>query len=140
VYKRQRILITPHPKEMARLLGISVGTVQENRLKVCSDFSVKYNTITLLKGHHTVISDENGNIYVNSTGNSALSKAGTGDVLTGLIAGFSAYMDLFEAALLAAYLHGFCADMYILNRSPFSLTASELIDYLPEALARAGLR
>lgn len=131
---KNRIILTPHPKEMSRLIGISVEEVLENRINICREFSKEYKVITLLKGRNTVIADENGGIYVNSTGNDALAKAGSGDVLTGMVAGFSAYIDLLDAAVLSVYLHGACADQYVVNKSSISMLASEIIDFLPNTI------
>jgi ADP-dependent NAD(P)H-hydrate dehydratase / NAD(P)H-hydrate epimerase len=136
---KARLLLTPHPGEMSRLTGMSIQEIQRDRINICSSFSSEYGVITLLKGAYTVISDEEGNVYVNTTGNDALAKAGSGDVLTGMTAGFSAYCDLFEAAVMGAYLHGYCADVFIQDKSSFSLTASEIVDHLPKALKKAGV-
>jgi len=135
---KARVLLTPHPGEMSRLTGIGIEEIQRDRMNICSRFSSEYGVITLLKGAYTVISDEEGNVYVNTTGNDALAKAGSGDVLTGMTAGFSAYCDLFEAAVMGTYLHGYCADVFIQDKSSFSLTASEIVDHLPKALRMAG--
>jgi NAD(P)H-hydrate epimerase len=136
---KARVLLTPHPGEMSRLTGMSIEEIQRDRINICSEFSREYGVMTLLKGAYTVISDEEGIVYVNTTGNDALAKAGSGDVLTGMTAGFSAYCDLFESAVMAAYLHGYCADVFVQEKSRFSMTASEIVDYLPKALKLAGL-
>ncbi len=129
-----RVLLTPHPKEMSRLIDTSVDEILNNRIEICRELSKEYKVITLLKGRNTIISDENGDIYINSTGNDALAKAGSGDVLTGMIAGFSAYMDLMDATVLSVYLHGVCADLYVDSKSSISMMASEIVDYLPKAI------
>lgn len=132
--KKARVLITPHPKEMSRLTGKSVEHITANRVEICREFSRKYQTVTILKGRFSVISDENGNVYINPTGNDALAKAGTGDVLTGLAAGLAAYNDLLNAAILSVYIHGLSADIYIKENSAVSLMAQELIGIVPKAI------
>lgn len=132
--KKSRVLLTPHPKEMSRLTGKSVEYINNNRIDVCCEFSQTYNVLTLLKGRFSVISDEKGKVYINPTGNVALAKAGTGDVLTGIASGFAANCDLLDAAILSAYIHGLCADIYVKENSSFSLLASELIEIVPKAI------
>jgi ADP-dependent NAD(P)H-hydrate dehydratase / NAD(P)H-hydrate epimerase len=134
-----RILITPHPKELSGLTGISTEDIRKDRMEISRCFAMEHKAVTLLKGPNTVISDEEGNIYINTTGNSSLAKAGTGDVLTGIIAGFAAHSDLLEASIMSAYLHGYCADIFIRENSHFSLMASEIVDRLPKAMAENGI-
>src|SRR5699024_2196122 len=83
-------IITPHPLELSRLLDVDVKEIQSNRLKWAWEASKSFDCIVLLKGHESVIAVPNGKIFINPTGNSALSKAGAGDVLTGIIAGLCA--------------------------------------------------
>lgn len=122
------IILTPHPGEFARLLGISVTEVQANRLQLARKFAKETGVILLLKGMNTVIAAPDGRITVNPTGNNALSKAGCGDVLTGIIAGLAAQgVEACDAAVLGAYLHGKCADELVKAQSPASVLASDLI-------------
>jgi len=89
----------------------------------------------VLKGAKTVIAEPNGNIYINQTGNSGLATAGSGDVLAGMIAGFVAQgLDLKDAAIVGVYLHGLTADIAVEELTEYSLTASELLNYIPAAL------
>ncbi|MCD6525837.1 MAG: NAD(P)H-hydrate dehydratase [Desulfuromonas sp.] len=105
-------VLTPHPGEMARLTGLSVEAVQSNRLEVARQFADDYQVCLLLKGARTVIADETGRLWVNSTGNSGMASAGMGDLLTGIIAAYVAQkQDVFSAAALGAYLHGAAADL-----------------------------
>ena len=125
------IILTPHPGEFARLLGISVAEVQASRIDLARKFAGETGTVLLLKGMNTVIAAPDGRITVNPTGNNALSKAGCGDVLTGIIAGLAAQgVEAYDAAVLGAYLHGKCADELVKTQNPASVLASELVDYL----------
>ena len=125
------IILTPHPGEFARLMGVSVAEVQVNRLGLAKRFAADTGTILLLKGRNTVIAAPDGRITVNTTGNNALSKAGSGDVLTGIIAGLAAQgVQPYDAAVLGAYLHGKCAEELVKTQSPASVLASELTDCL----------
>ncbi len=132
------VIITPHPGEMSRLIGISTKKINENRLKVAKDFSKKYKCITVLKGARTVIAAPDGTAYVNATGNPNLASGGSGDVLGGMIVGFLAQgVAPMTAAALAVYLHGLAADIYTEEENEYSLTASELIDFVPVAITKA---
>ncbi|MCL2251905.1 MAG: NAD(P)H-hydrate dehydratase [Treponema sp.] len=125
-------VITPHPGEMSRLTGLSVSEILDDIFGAASNFAVKYNVVTLLKDAHTVIANPNGEVIINITGNNALSKAGTGDVLTGLIAGFIAQgADVFNASILGAYYHGRAAEEAVLSKSNYGVTASDILDNIP---------
>lgn len=131
-------ILTPHPMELARLLGIEVEEIQKNRAKWAWEASKEFDSIILLKGHETIISIPNGKIFINHTGNSALSKAGSGDVLTGMIAGFAAQgVSLENAACCAVFLHGLAGDIASKSMSEYCVLASDIIRYIP--LAFKGL-
>ncbi|MDP3619585.1 MAG: NAD(P)H-hydrate dehydratase [Ramlibacter sp.] len=109
----QSTVMTPHPLEAARLLGISTQQVQANRLAVCRDIAARYGCHVVLKGSGTVIADAAGRTAINPTGNARLATAGTGDVLAGLIAArLAAGEDAFEAATAAVFAHGLAADRW----------------------------
>lgn len=128
-------IITPHPAELSRLMGVSVTEIEQNRAKWAWETSRELDCIVLLKGHETVISVPNGKIYINHTGNSALAKAGSGDVLTGMIAGFCAQgLSLENAACVSVFLHGITGEFAAKNLSEYSVLASDLIKYLPIAI------
>ena len=128
-------MITPHPAELSRLMGVSVSEIQQNRAKWAWEASKEFDCIVLLKGHESVISIPNGKIYINHTGNSALSKAGSGDVLTGMIAGFCAQgLSLEFAACVSVFLHGLTGELAAKNLSEYSVLASDIIKYLPIAI------
>lgn len=128
-------IITPHPKELSRLLNISLAEVNENREKYARITSQTYECITVLKGHNTIVT--NGDkIYVNTTGNSALAKAGTGDVLTGMIAGLlSQKVPAYQAAMLGVYLHGLAGNIASEDYTKYSVLASDVIEYIPFAIS-----
>lgn len=128
-------ILTPHPGEMARLLGAPTKAVEKNRKDIALSFAKKYNCLVVLKGNHTVVADGKGRIYTNNTGNPGMATAGSGDVLTGIIASFLAQGLLpFEAAKYAVYLHGLAGDLAAKKKSQLSLVASDIIDYIPEAV------
>lgn len=145
--RRAPCLFTPHPGEMARLLRTSAREVQADRAAAAKKLAGAYGVICLLKGRRTIITDGTRSC-VNPTGNSGLAKGGTGDVLTGLIAGLWAQrlaavkrgMDPvrqkscgFEAAALGAYLHGVGADIAVREKTRYALLAGDVIEALPRA-------
>lgn len=128
-------IITPHPKELSRLLKIPVEEILEDRIKAARKAALKFNTIVILKGARTVISEPDGTVYINPTGNTALSTAGSGDVLSGMIAGFIAQgVELKDAAILGVYLHGLTGELASEDLTEAGTTSSDLIKYIPEAL------
>lgn len=132
-------VITPHPMELSRLLEVPVSEIQSSREKYAVSAAKKYNCVVVLKGHNTIVTDGE-RTYINSSGNSALAKAGTGDVLVGTIAGIAAQMncsDMFMASSIGVYLHGLAADIAVLETTEYGLLASELINYLPKAIKKA---
>lgn len=135
-----KAIITPHPKELSRLLNVSIDEIQEHREEYAKTASKKYSCITVLKGMNTIVTD-GSKYYINNSGNSALAKAGTGDVLTGLISGLYAQKkDLFYSAALGVYIHGLAADIAALKTTEYGLLASELIEYIPEAIKKITLK
>ena len=128
-------IITPHPMELSRLMGTDIKEIQQNRAKWAWEASKEYDCIVLLKGHETVIAVPSGKIFINHTGNSALAKAGTGDVLTGMIAGFCAQgISLEEAACAAVYIHGITSEIASKSMTEYCVLASDLIKYIPLAM------
>lgn len=131
------IVITPHPGEFSRITGLSVAEIQKNRIEVAKDYARKRNVIVVLKGQYTVIAFPDGKTYINPTGNSGLSKGGTGDVLTGMLVSFLAtHEHVHDAVKNAVYIHGLCADVWRETKSERSMTASDFKMLLPEALKR----
>ena len=130
----ENTIITPHPMEAARLLNKDLEDILSNLEDAAMELSQKYNWVTVLKNHRTIICDEN-NLYINQHGNSALAKAGTGDVLTGIIAGLLAQgMNLFEAAKLGVYLHSRAGEIASEELTEYSVMASDIPNYLPKAI------
>lgn len=128
-------IITPHPAEAARLLDINVTDILADLENSAKKLSKKYSCVTVLKTHRTVVCSKDGEIYINEHGNSALAKAGTGDVLAGIIAGLLAQkMMPFEAAKLGVYLHSRAGELASEDLTEYSVLASELIQYLPSAI------
>lgn len=131
----QNLIITPHPKEASRLLNEDIKLILDKPVHYANALSEKYKCTTVLKLHSTVVCSKEFEVYINETGNSALAKAGTGDVLTGIIAGFCAQkMSLFEAAKLAVYLHGKAGEIASGMLSEYSVLASDLLNYIPLAI------
>jgi len=137
-YKRLNMVLTPHPGEFSRLFEVSAMQVNLNRIDIAKEWAKKLSITIVLKGAPTVISTPDGNVYINPTGNSSLAKGGSGDVLTGMIAGFIAQgAKPHIASCLAVYLHGFAADLAIKDKTEYSLIASDLIKTLPKAIKLA---
>lgn len=129
------LILTPHPKEAARLLKVDVSEILSDLEGYAKEISKRYNCVTVLKSHNTVICSKNFNTYINDTGNSALAKAGSGDVLAGIIAGLLAQkMNLYEAAKLGVYLHGLSGELASQDLTEYSVLAKNQIDYLPQAI------
>ena len=131
----QNLILTPHYMEASRLLGVDLDQIKNTPGIHAIDISKKYNCITVMKGHPTIVSNYDEEFYINDTGNSALAKAGSGDVLTGMIAGFVAQkMDLYEAAKLAVHIHGLCGDLASKTLTEYSVMAQDIIDHIPHAI------
>jgi|LSQX01.2.fsa_nt_gb NAD(P)H-hydrate epimerase len=125
------ILITPHPAEMSRLSGVPVQDIQLDRMNVALNFARKYSVTVLLKGHKTIIASPNSNLYMNFTGSSALAKGGSGDVLAGVIAALVAQgLNLVNAAVVGAYIHGKAGEKAEKEYSAYSATPSRVIELL----------
>lgn len=131
------VVLTPHPKEMSRLTGLPTQEIQENRIRVTTEFAQKHSLILLLKGSPSLIGMPDGNVYINPTGNPGMATGGSGDVLTGIIAGLAAQnISLQNAALAGAYIHGYSGDIFSENESQTNLIAGDLLRSLPDALKR----
>jgi len=133
------LVITPHPGEMSRLIGMSIAEIQANRLEVARKFAREHELIVVLKGHRTLITAPDGTVWVNPTGNPGMATGGTGDVLTGLVAGLLAQHpeNALLATALAVYLHGLAGDLAAESLGENSLVATDLIRFLPAAFAQA---
>ena len=133
--KFEKLVFTPHPKEAARLLGRELEQVLNNIEQSARDITKKFNCVTVLKTHRTFICSPDGREYTNTTGNSAMAKAGSGDVLTGMISGLIAQgMEIFEASCLGVYLHGLCGDLAKEKLTQYSVLPEDLISFIPESI------
>jgi hydroxyethylthiazole kinase-like uncharacterized protein yjeF len=137
--KGRVLVITPHPGEMARLAGCSIAEVQKDRLGVARRFAREHDVIVVLKGHRTLVVRPDGEAWVNTTGNPGMSTGGTGDILTGMVAGMiGQHPDHVMIAVCAAvHLHGLAGDVMRETVGEQSLVATDLPRGLPEAFRRA---
>lgn len=133
----RNIVLTPHPKEAARLLDCTLEEVLDNTFESAQKISRIYNAITVLKIHRTVVVSPEGKTYINTTGNNSMAKAGSGDVLAGMISGFAAQkIDLFEACVIGVYLHGLSGDLAKEELTEYSVMAEDLISYIPLSIKK----
>jgi hydroxyethylthiazole kinase-like uncharacterized protein yjeF len=135
------LVITPHPGEMARLAGSTIPAVQHDRLNVARTFAREHELIVVLKGHRTLIAQPDGTIWVNTTGNPGMATGGTGDILTGMVAGLIAQNPdrIADAVIAAVHLHGLAGDVARESMGEHSLVATDLLSALPEAFRRTRL-
>ncbi len=130
-------VLTPHPGEMGRLLGIPTSEVQADRIRAVRHAAEESHAVVLLKGRQTLIGEPDGTVWVCPTGNPGMATGGTGDVLTGLVVGFLAQgFDASPATRLAAYLHGAAGDLAAEITGYEALRARDLLEMLPQAFAR----
>jgi ADP-dependent NAD(P)H-hydrate dehydratase / NAD(P)H-hydrate epimerase len=128
------VIITPHPGEMARLTGLSIDEVQQNRLEVARNFAMSRSVFVVLKGHRTLIAAPDGRVAINPTGNPGMATGGTGDVLTGIIAAwYGQLLDADAACRVGVYLHGLAGDLARRHLGESALIASDIIARLGEA-------
>ncbi|MES1246032.1 MAG: NAD(P)H-hydrate dehydratase [Acidobacteriota bacterium] len=127
-------LLTPHPGELGRLLGIPTAEVQNDRLGSVRRAAAETGAVVILKGYRTLVATPEGEINVNPTGNPGMASGGTGDVLAGLLAGLVAQgLEALDAALLGVYLHGLAGDLAAVEHGEVGLAAGDLVGFLPAA-------
>ncbi len=132
-------VLTPHPGEMARLMGVAAGKVQARRAHFAEAAAKRFGSAIVLKGARSIIAERGRPLTVNPTGNPGLASGGTGDVLTGMVAGFIAQGLLpFEAAAAATYLHGLAGDIAADRVGEASMVATDLLEAVPAALRRVA--
>ncbi len=132
---RKPAVLTPHPGEFARLLNLSTKEVVEKKLEQVPQFAAEYGVYLVLKGYRTLTATPDGRVYVNPTGNAGMATAGTGDVLSGMIASMIIQeKNLLEAVLAAVYVHGLSGDLGVQKVGEKSLTAGDIIRYLPRSI------
>lgn len=130
---RAPLIITPHPGEMARLMGVSVKEVQQNRVEMALTGAREWQVVVVLKGAKTLIASPDGRLYVNPTGNAGMATGGSGDVLAGMITALLGQgLELLDGAMIAVYAHGKAGDESSIHRSQIALTAGDLLEELPE--------
>ena len=147
--KEEALVLTPHPGEFARLLGISTRELQQNRIELARGFAMERGLYLVLKGHQTLLASPSGQVTLNSSGNPAMAKGGSGDVLTGIVAGLLAQWfsmpatrdrrgidDLESVITLAVFVHGLAGDLAREIRGDQSVMASDLTGFTAEALRR----
>jgi NAD(P)H-hydrate epimerase len=130
------VILTPHPGEMSRLAGLGIPEIQAHRVEMAREFARKHQVNLVLKGFRTLTAAPGGKVWVNPTGNPGMATGGTGDVLTGLIAGLVAqYRDrpMDEVAAAAVYLHGLAGDLVAKELGQASLIAGDLPGAFPRA-------
>jgi len=132
------LILTPHPGEFSRLINKSTKEVVNNRIDFSKEFAETNNCYLILKGHHTLIATPEGKVYVNQTGNSGMSTAGSGDVLSGILLGFISQFkekyDIIEILKAAVFIHGYAGDIAMYNNNEISLIASDIIENINNAI------
>ncbi len=137
---RERWILTPHPAEASRLLGCSVNEVQQDRVHAASEMARRYNASVVLKGCGTVVADPSGQYAICPEGNSGMATAGSGDVLTGLVAALLGQgLSCFDAARAGVLAHAMAGDLAAASLSEMGMIAGDIIDALPEVWLSAGL-
>ncbi len=127
------VVLTPHLKEMSRLIGKDMDYFKSNKIKCAVDFAKNYGVTLVLKGRGTTITDTKGEIYLNTTGNPGMATGGMGDVLSGMIASFLAQgFSAAHAAVCATYIHGLAGDRCSEKMSQIAMTPTDLINTLPD--------
>ncbi|MDF2594499.1 MAG: NAD(P)H-hydrate dehydratase [Clostridia bacterium] len=127
-------VITPHPGEMAKILGIKIEEVLADPLTITQKFATENHIITVLKIERTIVGDTKGNIYINTAGNTGMAKGGSGDILTGVIAGLLAQTDMPQhAAMLGVYLHARAADIMKDLKSEYTIMPSDFYEGIDKA-------
>lgn len=134
------MILTPHPGEMARLVEKSIAEVVRNRVEIAREFATAYGVIVVLKGSRACIASPCGEVYVNPTGNAGMATGGSGDVLTGIIAGLLAQKtdDPLAATIAAVYLHGLAGDIAASQKGTRAMIASDIAAHLSDAFIEVG--
>lgn len=132
---RKPAVLTPHPGEFARLLNLSTKEVVERKLELVPQFAAKYGVFLVLKGYRTLTATPEGRVFINSTGNPGMATAGSGDVLSGMIASMIIQeKNLLEAVLAAVYVHGLSGDLGVQKLGEKALIAGDIIRELPRSI------
>jgi len=135
----EKSILTPHIGEFARLLSKSPDEVKEKRVELALEKAVEWETVILLKGSPTLAASPDGQVYLNPTGNAGMAAGGVGDVLTGVLAGLlGAGLEPIDAAIAGMYLHGLAGDTAAAEKGIFGMSATDLLDKIPETLKDFG--
>jgi NAD(P)H-hydrate epimerase len=135
------VIITPHPGEMARLVGMSTDEVQSSRLEIARNFAIAHRVYVVLKGYRTLIATPDERVFINPTGNPGMATGGTGDVLTGMIAAWLAQLlDAEAACKLAVYLHGMAGDLAEADAGEVAMTSVDLAGHIGDAILELTAR
>jgi NAD(P)H-hydrate epimerase len=132
--ERKSLVLTPHYGELSRLLRTDISQIKAQPLKFAEEAAMKFNNIIVLKGAPSVIAAPDGSTWINTTGNSGMATAGSGDVLSGLIAGLLAQgLHAEKAAVLGVYLHGMAGDLAAESKTQYCMLAGDIVEHLPPA-------
>lgn len=138
-HRQVPLVITPHPGEMSRLTGLGIDEIQSRRLETARRYAQEWGIIVVLKGNKTVVASPEGEVFVNVSGNAGMATGGSGDVLTGIIAGFLAQgLKALDASVAGVYLHGLAGDLAASELGMSALIAGDLIRFLPAAFKQLG--
>jgi len=135
------VIITPHPGELARLVGVTTADVQANRIEIAQSFAETHQLYVILKGHRSIVATPEGKVFVNPTGNAGMATGGMGDLLTGMVAAWLAQLlDAEAACKLAVYLHGMAGDLAEAIEGEVALTPSDVLGQLGDAVLELTAR
>jgi ADP-dependent NAD(P)H-hydrate dehydratase / NAD(P)H-hydrate epimerase len=133
--KRHRFVLTPHPKELSRLIKSSTQEIQADRINMCLKAAKQLGCVVILKGSFSVIADPDGNVFINPTGNASMAKAGAGDVLSGVVGGLLAQgLTPLHAAVAGAYIHGRAGELASNSLGMAGVLAGDISDFIADAL------
>ena len=133
---KRPLVLTPHPGEMARLLGCTIADVERDRAITARTFATEHHVTLVLKGWRTLVAHPDGSIAVNTSGNPAMAKGGSGDILTGMVAALVAQFPkrIQQAVECAVWLHGAAADLFVREQDEHTMLATELLQHLSQAI------
>jgi NAD(P)H-hydrate epimerase len=133
---KAKLIITPHIGEFSKLTNKKSGEIKKDKAAVSSAFAADNSVICILKGHNTIVSDDE-NLYINDSGTPAMAKAGSGDVLSGILAAFVCIGgDLFESSKFAVYVHGLAGEMSEKEKGSSGVIASDIVENIPFVIRR----
>jgi ADP-dependent NAD(P)H-hydrate dehydratase len=128
---KKNMILTPHPKEFSRLCKLDMATIKKDRINIAKNFARENSVILVLKGHRTIVTD-GYKVYENISGNPGMATAGSGDVLSGIIASLLHMLDPFDAAKFGVYIHGLAGDIASMKLSQEAMLASDITDNIHE--------